>query len=109
MEPLSRVTAATIDVLRVLAGSQDPCWGLLVIKSSHRPAGTVYPILERLESLGWVTSSWDSDDSRSGPRRRNYELTEEGGAAASAAIDEFASRVRPVTRTRVVTSREVLA
>jgi PadR family transcriptional regulator, regulatory protein PadR len=109
MEQLSRVTAATIDVLRVLTESQDACWGLLVIKSSHRPAGTVYPILERLESLGWVTSSWDSDDSRSGPRRRYYELTEEGGTAASAAIGEFASRSRPVAPARVVTVREVLA
>ncbi|MCU1509579.1 MAG: PadR family transcriptional regulator [Glaciihabitans sp.] len=109
MEPLSRVTAATIDVLRVLAQSQDPCWGLLVIKSSNRPAGTVYPILERLESLGWVTSSWDSDDSRSGPRRRYYELTEDGGAAASAAIEEFARRARPARPARAVVTREVTA
>jgi PadR family transcriptional regulator PadR len=107
MEPLSRVTAATIDVLRVLAESRDPCWGLRVIKSSGRPAGTVYPILERLESLGWMTSSWDSDDVRSGPRRRYYELTEEGGSAASHAIEEFAGRsAKPARRagTQAVTA-----
>lgn len=92
MEQLSRVTVATIDVLRVLDESNDPCWGLQVIKSSGRPAGSVYPILERLESLGWVRSSWEVDDSRSGPRRRYYELTEDGAASARVAINDFAQR-----------------
>jgi DNA-binding MarR family transcriptional regulator len=109
MEPLSRTTAATIDVLRVLTESPDPSWGLLVIKSSGRPAGTVYPILERLESLGWVTSSWDSDDSRSGPRRRYYELTEEGGTAASSAIEEFAARSLVARPARNIAARAVTA
>ncbi|MCU1523388.1 MAG: PadR family transcriptional regulator [Microbacteriaceae bacterium] len=109
MEPLSRVTPATIDVLRVLDESPDPCWGLLVIKSSGRPAGSVYPILERLESTGWVTSSWEADDSRPGPRRRYYELTEGGAAAASETIAAFASRVRPATTPRVATSSAMTA
>jgi PadR family transcriptional regulator PadR len=98
MKPLPRVTAATIDVLRVLHDSDAASWGLRIIKSSGRPAGTVYPILERLETLGWVTSSWDSDDSRSGPRRRYYELTEEGGSAASAAIEKFAAQAAAPVR-----------
>jgi len=100
MKELSRVTAATVDVLHVLADAVDPAWGLLVIKSSGRPAGTVYPILERLESIGWVISSWESDDSRSGPRRRYYELTEGGAAAAASVIAEFAVRARPASMPR---------
>jgi hypothetical protein len=107
MDRLSRVTAATIDVLRVLDESSGPCWGLLVIKSSGRPAGSVYPILERLESIGWATSSWDADDSRSGPRRRYYELTEGGAAAASVAIAEFALRERLATAPRFITPMAV--
>ncbi|MES2093807.1 MAG: PadR family transcriptional regulator [Actinomycetota bacterium] len=103
MEPLSRVTPATIDVLRVLGDASDPCWGLLVIKSSGRPAGSVYPILERLESLGWVTSSWELDDARTGPRRRYYELTEDGSRAASATVKRFEERSRPVVALRSVT------
>ena len=90
MQPLSRITAATIDVLSVLDANSEPCWGLLVIKSSGRPAGSVYPILERLENSGWVSSSWEADDSRTGPRRRYYELTEDGARAARAAIRAFA-------------------
>jgi PadR family transcriptional regulator PadR len=92
MEPLSRVTVATIDVLRVLVDAAEPSWGLQVIKSSGRPAGSVYPILERLESLGWVQSSWETDDSRSGPRRRYYELTEGGVESAAAAVRDFGIR-----------------
>ena len=98
MQPLSRITAATIDVLSVLSSESGPCWGLLVIKSSGRPAGSVYPILERLETSGWVTSSWEEDDSRSGPRRRYYELTEDGAVAARGAIGAFASRTTPAPR-----------
>jgi DNA-binding PadR family transcriptional regulator len=92
MEPLNRVTAATIDVLRVLVDANESCWGLQVIKSSERPAGSVYPILERLESMGWVRSWWETDDSRSGPRRRYYELTDGGAESAAAAIRAFAQR-----------------
>ncbi|MGV8970001.1 MAG: PadR family transcriptional regulator [Microbacteriaceae bacterium] len=94
MESLSRITAATIDVLTVLEHEGASCWGLLIIKSSGRPAGTVYPILERLEQAGWVTSRWEEDDSRPGPRRRYYELTEGGAAAARTAIGQFATRRR---------------
>jgi PadR family transcriptional regulator, regulatory protein PadR len=99
MEPLSRVTEATIDVLTVLSESTGPCWGLLVIKSSARPAGSVYPILERLETAGWVVSRWEDDASRPGPRRRYYELTDDGAVAARAAIGEFrAKSVRTAAR-----------
>lgn len=97
MEPLSRITPATIDVLSVLQDTDGPCWGLLVIKSSGRPAGSVYPILERLEASGWVTSSWEDDASRVGPRRRFYELTPDGATSARSVITEFA-RKHSVTR-----------
>ena len=92
MQPLTRITAATVDVLSVLLDTGEPAWGLLVIKSSGRPAGSVYPILERLESSGWVTSSWEDDPSRVGPRRRYYELTAEGATAARATVTAFAAK-----------------
>jgi hypothetical protein len=31
-----------------------------------RPSGSVYPLLDRLERAGWVTSSWDDDAERRG-------------------------------------------
>jgi PadR family transcriptional regulator PadR len=103
MESLSRLTPATVDVLAVLDDTDGACWGLLVIKSSGRPAGSVYPILERLESAGWVTSSWEDDASRPGPRRRYYELTDDGAVAARAAIASFRARRQAVTSTPTTT------
>lgn len=97
MEPLPRVTPATADVLAALLASTDPTWGLQLVRLTGRPAGSVYPILERLERCGWVVSEWEDDDARSGPRRRLYRLTE-GGAVASPAAIERAKRVRSVAR-----------
>ncbi|MCS6558281.1 PadR family transcriptional regulator [Curtobacterium flaccumfaciens] len=102
MEPIRRVTAPTLDVLDALLASDGPTWGLLVIKATGRPAGTVYPILERLERQGWITSSWDDDVERSGPRRRLYEFTADGVQAARAllAARPAEALVRPVRPTR---------
>lgn len=86
MEPLSRVTGATLDVLDVLVAERTGIWGLRIVKATGRPAGSVYPILERLERAGWVTSVWEDDLARSGPRRRLYELTADGAVAARAAL-----------------------
>lgn len=82
MEPLTRLTPATGDVLEALLSSDEAVWGLRIVKQCGRPTGSVYPILERLERSGWITSRWDDDATRPGPRRRLYELTGEGRAAA---------------------------
>ena len=99
VQPLPRVTPATADVLAGLLAATTPTWGLRLVKGSGRPPGSVYPILERLESLGWVRSQWEDDPARSGPRRRLYELTEGGAIAATAAIAHaeraVPSRLRP--------------
>lgn len=85
MQPLGRVTNATLLVLEVLL-SQERCWGLEIIKRTGKPSGTVYPILDRLEQAGWVRSEWEHDNERRGPRRRLYRLTA-GGAAEARRVD----------------------
>ncbi|MCD1573039.1 PadR family transcriptional regulator [Agromyces mediolanus] len=85
MKQIERVTPPTLDVLEVLLGA-DAVWGLLVIKESGRNPGTVYPILDRLERLGWATSEWGDEPERSGPRRKYYALTAEGRDAAAALL-----------------------
>jgi len=87
MEPLSRLTPATADVLAALLDATEPTWGLRIVHATDRPAGSVYPILERLERTGWVTSVWEDDLTRPGPRRRLYRLTAEAVPAARAAVD----------------------
>ena len=44
-------------------------------------AGTIYPILRRLESKGYVKGEWSSTKAV-GPSRRYYRITPEGKAAA---------------------------
>jgi hypothetical protein len=86
MEPLSRLTPATADVLHALLDAAEPVWGLRIVHETARPAGSVYPILARLEAAGWAVSVWEDDPERTGPRRRLYELTADGAQAATAAV-----------------------
>lgn len=86
MEKLARVTPATLDVLEALIGDGTPIWGLRIVGMTGRPAGSVYPILERLERIGWIESEWEDEPTRSGPRRRLYRLTLEGAEAARSTV-----------------------
>lgn len=48
--------------------------------------GTLYKALGRLERAGLLTSAWEDPDAAEGrPRRRLYELTEQGAASATSA------------------------
>lgn len=100
MQPLSRITPATIDVLECLLSSTEPTWGLLIIKASGRPAGTVYPVLDRLEQSGWVESEWEDSSDRPGPRRRLYHLTPDGAQATTEVVARF-RRAQPGRAARV--------
>lgn len=109
MVPLSRVTPATVDVLNALLNDEAPIWGLLVVRQTGRPAGSVYPILERLEGSGWVTSNWEDDSERTGPRRRLYELTSDGAAAAREVVAAAESRSHARAARVVAASSEIAA
>jgi PadR family transcriptional regulator PadR len=52
-------------------------------KAARVRSGTLYPLLMRLENVGWLTSDWDAPDPRhpDGPRRRHYVVTPLGAAA----------------------------
>jgi DNA-binding PadR family transcriptional regulator len=82
-----RLTNATLDVLEVLLGPDDELYGLKIAQATDRPTGSVYPILARLEQLGWVESEWESNDpAERGSRRRFYRLSPDGLAGARAAL-----------------------
>jgi DNA-binding PadR family transcriptional regulator len=105
MERLARVGRATVDVLTVLLDAGLPQWGLEIIKATGRPSGTIYPLLDRLESAGWVTSAWDEHQDRKGPRRRLYVLTRDGATEARLVCQRAARRSAP----RISTVRPDLA
>ena len=69
--------------------------GADVRKRGHHSSGTLYPILLRLESVGWLVSRWENvDPARVGrPRRRLYRVTPTGLRRAS---EIFASLSRGV-------------
>jgi PadR family transcriptional regulator PadR len=71
-----------------------------------RKAGSVYPILARLEEAGWVESSWEREErDERGPRRRFYRLVPDGLAAARALLAERRGAVRQRARTGVPAGR----
>ncbi|GAB3415412.1 helix-turn-helix transcriptional regulator [Flindersiella endophytica] len=106
MHPLTRITGATLDVLEVLltwaAGDGDGAggvWGLEIVKRTGRPTGSVYPILDRLERAGWLTSEWEDETVRRGARRRLYRLTAQGATEAARTLAERRpSRASPATK-----------
>jgi PadR family transcriptional regulator len=91
-----RMTLQTQLVLRaLLAEPGAERYGLQLCAENGLPAGTIYPIVARLEQLGWVHSSWEDPDEHAAagrPRRRYYRLTEEG---AQQARDALARAYRP--------------
>jgi PadR family transcriptional regulator PadR len=85
-----RFTRATLAVLDVLLGPDDELYGLRIAHRTGLATGSIYPILARLERLGWVTSEWESGDPATrGPRRRFYRLTGEGLIQARSALDRY--------------------
>ena len=95
MPVLQRVTLPTVEVLRLLADTTEPVWGLRIAKLAGRPPGTVYPILSRLEEAGWLEAKWEADSDRAGPRRRFYELTAEGAIAGAKVVSEYVAKREP--------------
>jgi PadR family transcriptional regulator, regulatory protein PadR len=85
-----RMTLQTQLVLRALL--EEPAaerYGLQLCELTGLPSGTVYPIVARLEQVGWVESRWEDPDehiAEGRPRRRYYRLTGDGAPAARAAL-----------------------
>ncbi|HEX8693989.1 MAG TPA: PadR family transcriptional regulator [Longimicrobium sp.] len=85
------LTYPTALVLRALA---EGCrYGFDVMDATGLASGTVYPLLRRLEALGFVTADWEGEEAarRDGrPARRYYQLTAEGAAVLGEARRKFA-------------------
>lgn len=108
MQAIKRLTTPTVEVMQALLDTTEPTWGLRVAKQVNRAPGTIYPILNRLEKLGWIAGRWEEPVSPGRPRRRTYALTETGTVEAKHMAAEFERRQRhasPLPRS----SREVTA
>lgn len=78
-----RRTDVLIRVAVVLLADPDGRhWGYGVATTSGDLPGSVYPVLSRMESAGWLTEGWEEPGSVTDrPRRRYYVLTAEGRSA----------------------------
>ncbi|MGH3780816.1 MAG: PadR family transcriptional regulator [Pseudonocardiaceae bacterium] len=88
-DPVPRMTLPTQLVLRaILAEPTHEMYGLQIGQAAELPSGTIHPILARLEGCGWLESRWeDIDPAKEGrPRRRYYQLTNEGAERARTAL-----------------------
>lgn len=98
-DPGIRLTFPTAAVLVALGGGHR--WGFDIIDATGLGAGTVYPILRRLEDAELVTSSWESAKSAQAgmrPPRRYYRLTTKGMETARLAQRRY-PQVAPAGRT----------
>ena len=64
-------------------------------------SGTLYPILMRLERLGWLEARWEDEPAPGKPRRHLYRLTASGTEEAQAILRSaseplFVARPAPV-------------
>jgi PadR family transcriptional regulator, regulatory protein PadR len=89
----------SLQTLRVLeAFLEDPAAELAgadVQKRGHLSSGTLYPILLRLESAGWLVSRWERVDPAAvgRPRRRLYRVTPTGLRATNEVFASFSRGV----------------
>lgn len=83
MEGDVRVTLQMLKLLEALMdGGPSDRYGFELSRVTGLKSGTLYPILARLESAGWLSSGWESAETAGRPRRRYYRLTGAGEAAA---------------------------
>lgn len=86
-----RLTGETLLVLGALLDhAADEHFSLEIADAAGLPQGSIYPVLARLESDGWVESGWSARPLPTGRRRRFYRLTSDGLDPARAAIREDA-------------------
>lgn len=89
------ITLPTTLVLQAIADGVR--YGFDIADRTGLQTGTVYPALRRLESLGFVRSSWESEKiarREQRPARRYYEITRTGSDALAVAAKRFAHLVR---------------
>ncbi|AXK34648.1 PadR family transcriptional regulator [Streptomyces armeniacus] len=90
------MTLPTQLVLQVLLEQpSQELYGLQIGSQAGLASGTIHPILARLEAVGWLTSRWEDSDrahQQGRPRRRYYQLSQEGCSQAPVALARAKAR-----------------
>jgi len=78
-----------------MARTEGPHYGYGLMKETGLKSGTLYPILMRLKTRGYLKAEWDVAAPTGRPPRQHYELTPLGVAYAR---ETAASNTMPVLR-----------
>jgi PadR family transcriptional regulator, regulatory protein PadR len=86
-----------VSILHAIAAGNR--FGFDIMDATGLTSGTVYPALDKLESLGYVASHWEDArvarrDKR--PPRRYFDLTSAGAHALAAALQRY-KNLKPVS------------
>jgi DNA-binding PadR family transcriptional regulator len=86
-----------VSVLHAVAGGNR--FGFDIMDTTGLTSGTVYPTLDKLESLGYLTSHWEDHktarrDKR--PPRRYFDLTAAGATVLNDALKRY-KNLKPVS------------
>ena len=75
-----RVSLPALVILGAFSLAQAPLWGSQIMRSTHITTGTAYPLLNRLETDGYLKGEWEKADPRDlqRPRQKMYVLTPRG-------------------------------
>jgi len=80
----------------LLANVSADHYGYELMKTTGLKSGSLYPILRRLESYGWVEQHSEPSPHPGRPRRKVYRVTAKGERAMAPLLAEFEVRVRQV-------------
>ena len=82
-----RITLEAVKILNAIR-RDGPVSGADVLRSTSILTGTGYPLMRRLEGVGYLAGEWeDGDPSELGrPRCRYYKITDAGRVAAEAVL-----------------------
>jgi DNA-binding PadR family transcriptional regulator len=92
-----RITTTVATVLReFLDNPTEPHYGFEMMRSCAISSGSLYPILARLEKVGWIASRLEDIDPKVEGRRarRYYTMTPHGEFAATQALNRLSERLR---------------
>lgn len=87
-----RLTDKSLKVLRLfLEKPREPLSGAEIGRATSVGSGTLYPLLARFETAGWLSSEWETADpcEIGRPRQRFYRLTALGQSQAIQALSDL--------------------
>ena len=93
----TNLSFGAVSILHAIASGSR--FGFDIMAATDLTSGTVYPALDRLESLGLLRSHWEdaaAAHAEGRPARRYFRLTAPGATALQAALERFRA-LTPIT------------